>query len=145
MDKKMFENVIIYSMAEPGAMGVGGRMEFVTDRGEDFELWYMTDDTPYQEIKKAFPALKDCYWNGPSKACSKNEPREIVFYSDKAKRIYECTRVTEGWQHIYMGFGNHLVIRADHYEEFMDAISDLEEGLHIYGNWRERALKLYRK
>ena len=70
-----------------------------------------------------------------------NAPKEVVLYTD-SDNMNIITRVAEGWRHIYMGFGNHLVIREDHFEEFSAAISDLNEEVEIYGNWLERAKKL---
>lgn len=28
------------------------------------------------------------------------------------------TKVAPGWKHIYMGFGNHLVIKEDHFNSY---------------------------
>jgi len=145
MNKELFENVVIYSFSEPGAMGAGGYMEFVTATGEEFDLCYLLDETPYQEIKSLFPALKDCYWNGPMESRAENEPEEIVLYPESEDCSNKRTTITEGWRHIYMGFGNHLVIRIDCYDEFKNAIRDLTEEVQIYGNWRKRAIKLYRE
>ena len=142
MDKKQFEDVIMFSFAEPGAMGAGGIIEFFTDKGGTFCFNYLSEETSYNEIKQAFPVLKDCRFNGPMAARPENAPKEIVFYND-ADNMNIKTRVAEGWRHIYMGFGNHLVIRDDHFEEFSAAISDLKEEVEIYGGWLKRARKLY--
>lgn len=138
----MFEDVIVYTISEPGAMGAGGMMEFVTENGELFDICYLSDDTPYQDIKNSFPALKDCYFNGPMKTRPENASKEIVVYLDGSDNG-KTTKVTDGWHHIYMGFGNHLVVRDDHYERFSDAISDLDEEENIYCNWRERAIHMH--
>lgn len=142
MDTKKLKHVIIFAFAEPGAMGAGGIIEFFTDKGETFYFNYLSEETPYPEIKEAFPVLKDCRFNGPIATRPANAPKEIVFYPD-ADNASIKTCVAEGWQHIYMGFGNHLVIRDDHFEEFSAAISDLTEEVDIYGKWLNRASKLY--
>lgn len=144
MDNKQFVDVIMFAFAEPGAMGAGGIIEFFTDKGEDFGLDYLSEETPYWKIKQVFPVLKDCRFNGPmpDDVRPKNAPQEIVIYPD-ADNMNIKTRVAEGWRHIYMGVGNHLVIREDHFEEFSAAISDLEEEVDIYGKWLNRARKLY--
>ncbi len=140
MNQEMFKDVIIFSMAEPGAMGAGGHMEFVTDKGEIFNLWYLSEDTPWNDVKNCFPVLKDCFFNGPMKERPEGAPKEIVFYLDDSN-INISTKVAPGWQHIYMGFGNHLIVRDDYFEGFSNAISDLTEEADIYGEWRERAIK----
>lgn len=142
MDANKFKEVIIFALAEPGAMGAGGIIEFFTEKGETFCFNYLSEETSYKKIKEAFPVLKDCRFNGPMAARPENAPREIVLYPD-ADNMNIKTRVAEGWRHIYMGFGNHLVIREDHFEEFSAAISDLEEEVDIYGKWLNRAKKLY--
>lgn len=142
MDTNKFKDVIIFAFAEPGAMGAGGIIKFFTDKGEAFYLNYLSEETPYPKVKEAFPVLKDCRFNGPMAALPANAPQEIVFYTD-ADNMNIKTRVAEGWRHIYMGVGNHLVIREDHFEEFSAAISDLKEGVEIYGEWLNRARKLY--
>lgn len=144
MDNKQFVDVIMFAFAEPGAMGAGGIIEFFTDKGEDFGLDYLSEETPYWKIKQVFPVLKDCRFNGPmpDDVRPKNTPQEIVFYTS-ADGANMRTRIAEGWRHIYMGCGNHLVIREDHFEEFSAAISDLKEEVDIYCGWLNRARKLY--
>ena len=67
---------------------------------------------------------------------------EIMIYPDESS-INLTTRVNEDWKHIHMGFGNHLVVRDDHIEEFSKAISDLTDEAEIYGNWFERTKEIY--
>ena len=62
--KKMFKDIAIFTLAEPGAMGVGNLMEFITAEGEKFSLFF-SEEMPYSKVKEYFPALVDCYWNGP--------------------------------------------------------------------------------
>lgn len=144
MDKKQFEDIIMFSLAEPGAMGAGGIIEFFSDNGDVFRFNYLSEETPYEEIKEAFPVLKGCRFNGPmpDDARPENTPQEIVIYTN-ADSANMRKRIAEGWRHIYMGCGNHLVIREDHFEDFSAAISDLTEEVDIYGGWLNRARKLY--
>ena len=142
MGTSKFKDVIIFAFAEPGAMGAGGIIELFTDKGEYFDFRYLSEETPYREIKEAFPVLKDCRFNGPMAARPANATQEIVFYTD-ADNMNIKTRVAEGWRHIYMGFGNHLVIKHEIFDEFSEAISDLTEEGDIYGEWLNRASKLY--
>lgn len=139
LNKKLFEDVVIYSMAEPGAMGAYGMMAFVTETGEMFDLNYFDDDTKYSKIKDNFPALKDCYWNGPMAEQKRNG---VIFYGDNPDSC-KHTEITKGWKHIYMGFGNHLVVREDKYEVFLNAINDLKTEIEIYDKWMDRAIKLF--
>lgn len=138
-----FRNVIMYSIAEPGAMGAPGMMEFITSDGRAFWFDYMSEETPYEQIREALPSIKECYFSGPAAEERRgNEPAEIVFYPERAERNRR-THVGAGWRHIYMGFGNHLVIREEYYDEFKAAISDLKTEVDIYCKWQDRALGLY--
>ena len=137
----MFKDVVIFSFSEPGALGDGGYIDCITDRGEDFSICYLSEETPWNEVKNCFPVLKECCFNGsPPLESRRNEPKEIVIYLDESD-IHKPTRVARGWSHIYMGFGNHLVIRDDHYLRFQKCISDLVHEVDIYVKWHERALQ----
>lgn len=65
INKNLFSDIIIYTIAEPGAMGAANSMEFVNKKGEGF-MFTLGEEIEYSELKELFPALKDCYWNGPS-------------------------------------------------------------------------------
>lgn len=60
---ELFSNVIIYIIAEPGAMGFPRLMEFVAESGECFYLVYGNEkgEIPYSIIKSSFRALQDCF------------------------------------------------------------------------------------
>lgn len=78
--KEMFKDIAFFTLAEPGAMGVGNLMEFITAEGEEFSLFF-SEEMPYSKVKEYFPALDDCYWNGPEsdESCR----TEFVFYLSK--------------------------------------------------------------
>ena len=56
----------------------------------------------------------------------------------------EETKISPGWKHVYMGFGNHLVIREDHYQAYSEYLKDLTEEKYIYFEWDKRAMKYIR-
>ena len=73
----------------------------------------------------------------------KNRPSstpEIVIYLDD-KNMDKETKVALGWKHIYMGFGNHLVIREDHFIAYFEYIKDFTEEIDIYGERDNRAME----
>ena len=79
--------------------------------GESFEFDYLSDKTPWEEIKKCFPSIVGCRFNGPME----NEMRisqEIVIGG-----FGEPTRINAGWKHFYLDFGNHLVCKEEYYEK----------------------------
>lgn len=136
MEKKFFESVFVFMMAEPYAMGSGGIIALMNEMGEFQYFDYRSEETPYETIKEAFPALQGCKWNGPM--AGETAEGEIVLFRGEANADIQ-TRVNDGWHHIYLGFGNHLVIREDKWPEFCEVTSDLTDGVDIYGSWKERA------
>ena len=78
--KEMFKDIAIFTLAEPGAMGMGNLMEFITAEGKEFSLFF-SEEMPYSKVKELFPALDNCYWNGPElgESCR----TEFVFYADR--------------------------------------------------------------
>lgn len=121
---ELFSNVIIYIIAEPGAMGFPRLMEFVAESGECFYLVYGNEkgEIPYSIIKSSFRALQDCFWNGPSDDEDADDT-EIVIYPSGNNTI-ASTKVSTGWRHIYLGFGNHICVKEAFYQIFIDCIGD---------------------
>lgn len=139
MNKEQFNDVFVFAFSEPGAMGAGGYIHCITDKGNRFSICYLSDDTPWNEVKNCFPMLKECCFNGPMKNRPSSKP-EIVIYLDD-KNMDKETKVAAGWKHMYMGAGNHLVIREDHYKAYSEQLKDLMEEADIYCEWISRAMK----
>lgn len=132
ISKELFEDIIIYTIAEPGAMGAANLMEFVNRKGDGFMLT-LGEEIEYSELKKLFPALKDCFWNGPS-ADDKNDDEIVIFTNNNEKNL-NYTKVSKGWHHIYTGCGNHLVVKEEYYPIFAQLIKDFESPVDICCNW----------
>ena len=49
----------------------------------------------------------------------------------------------EGWKAIYLGFGNHLTIKADYYDKFEEETRNrhIEEAVELYQQWSGIVLK----
>ena len=132
--KEMFKDIAFFTLAEPGAMGVGNLMEFITAEGEEFSLFF-SEEMPYSKVKEYFPALDDCYWNGPEsdESCR----TEFVFYLSKDERNFKHTKPPKNYTHLYEGFGNHICIRKDYYPVVEPIIRDLIEKNELV-NWYTR-------
>ena len=139
MFKEIFKDVFVFAFSEPGAMGAGGYIDCITNEGERFSICYLSDETPWEDVKSCFPMLRDCYFNGPMKNRSNSTPEIVIYMDDKNKN--KETKVAPGWKHIYMGFGNHLVIREDHFTAYFEYLKDLTEEVDIYSEWDNRAMK----
>lgn len=122
INEEMFEQVIIFSCSEPGAMGPNGSMTFLNKRGEHFTVNYTHEETSYQKIKDLFPDLRECRWFGPMKSELLTAPTIVIGGSNDDPE----TRVPEGWKHIYLDYGNHLAVKEEYYSEVKKIFSDKE-------------------
>ena len=119
--EKDFNSVIVFSFSEPGAMGPHN-MTFYTRNGNSFAVNYMSEDTPYSKIKELFPTLTECYFDGPTKR-ERIMSRTIVIGGSPDDKE---TCVADGWKHIYLDFGNHLIVRKEFYYEIKELFSNTE-------------------
>lgn len=131
---ELFEGVVIYTIAEPGAMGAPRLMEFVKENGECFSLFY-GDEFTYSDIKSNFSALEGCFWNGPMR--DERTDGEIVLFANGDEKNCNITKVANGWKHIYTGCGNHLLIKDIYFPIFNKYISEYESPVEIYCSWQK--------
>lgn len=133
----LFDNIIAYTVAEPGAMGLASSMELISNKGEHFLICF--DDIPFSDIKKAFvsAALHECFFNGPMPGEAVEEGEIVIFpNSNDDKNCRRTTRVARGWKHIYMGAGNHIVIKEETFPLFAKCLQDKSPS-EIYATWDE--------
>lgn len=123
-------------MSEAGAMGPND-MTFYKKGGESFAIDYKSEETPYSELRECFPLLKECYWNGPMKSDSASAFTIVIGGSEDDKK----THMPEGWQHIYLDYGNHLIVKKELYYEVKRILADnYREGktnCDVTSNWVE--------
>lgn len=124
--KEVFEDVIAFSMSEPGAMDPHN-MTFLKSNGEFFYVDYMFEDT-YSILKEAFPALKECYWNGPMR--SEAAAVTTIVIGGEGQE----TRIPRGWRHIYLDFGNHLPVKEALYGEAREILQG-KDNCEITFDW----------
>lgn len=112
-----YKDIVFFSLAEGGAMGCPGEVLIATKNIEGVK-WYclntMTENN--DDLCAVFPPLKtfDCGIFGMASG------------------------IQEGWNHVDLGMGNHLLVRDDYYTQFAYE----EEQLHaehrgeVYAHWR---------
>ena len=132
---KDFEDVVAFSVSEPGAMGPNDIGFFMKD-GTYFRLDYKSNETPWSSIREWFPTIKECCFNGPMKT----EATSMFTVVIGARDDDEETHVASGWRHWYLDFGNHLVIREPYYREIRSLLGKKENAdLTFY--WEEMLAK----
>ena len=116
----MFKDIVLFSFSEPGAMGPGGIMTFYKKTGESFSINYLSDITPYAELKRVFPTLQEGYWDGPMRTDPAAARTLIIGGSPEDRE----TCIPKGWCHIYLDFGNYLTVK----KEFYRAVREIFKG-----------------
>ena len=138
LTKELFEDVIIYRMSEVGAMGPARTLECLKSNGEHFELEYLSEETPWEEIKKKFPGINGCIFNGPTRSENMFSKKPTIVIGDDGTE--KTTRVNSGWKHIWLDYGNHLVCKEEVYYELKDIIKDMDN-CDITFSWIEKLKK----
>lgn len=135
----LFDNIIAYTVAEPGAMGLASSMELISNKGEHFLISF--DDIPFSDIKKAFvsAALHECFFNGPGpmpNVAEKGEGEIVIYPPSSDEKNSRTTHVADGWHHVYMGAGNHLIIKEEIFPLLAKYIQNKSPS-EIYATWYE--------
>ena len=128
---KDFEEVVAFSVSEPGAMGPNDIGFFMKD-GRNFRLDYKTEETPWSDIREWFPTLQKCYFDGPMRDEIASLFTVIIGASENDKE----THVAPGWRHKYLDYGNHLVIKETYYREIMSLIGS-NENIDLTFGWEK--------
>lgn len=131
LTKEMFENIVAFSFSEPGAMGPND-MSFYTRNGESFTVEYLSHETPYELLKELFPILQQCYWNGPMRGDRLSS--NMIIIDSLAENRGTC--IPEGFKHLYLDFGNHLVIKEEYYDEVKGILAG-KSNCEITFNWTD--------
>ncbi len=111
-------DIAAFSFAQPGAMGEPGGVEIIDAQGWFYHTNYCYGDISYEQLLEVVPVLKDC------------------------KIGIAGQQVPEGWKAVYLGFGNHLTIKADYYDKFEKETRNrhIEEAGMLYQQWSEIVL-----
>lgn len=111
-----YDSVIALTIAEGGAMGEPNALLVVTDELKVYHLNFRTTEIPIETIKNKLTVLMkfDCGFWGTS--------------------ISE-----EGWRSFNLGMGNHLIMRKEYAEKFLNLINNFIgvswKAYELYATW----------
>lgn len=111
-----YEDIVFFSLAEGGAMGTPGEV-IIAEKKNDTVKWNVlnTLTIPHEALLAIYPPLEtfDCGFG-------------------------RASGIQDGWNYVDLGCGNHLLVRNDYYEAFINAVSELHVKYpdEIYANWR---------
>ena len=137
-----FKQLVIFSIAEPGAMSFPNSMEIVDDKGKYFVISF--DEIPFASVKKFFPALADCIFNGPMPGEAVADGEIVIYPPSSDEKNSRTTHVADGWHHVYMGAGNHLVIKEEIFPLFAKYIHNKSPS-EIYSTWSDHIEKFVKE
>lgn len=120
LSKEIFKDVLFFSLAEGGAMGVPGEMIVVNKSPGAFAMDSVYGDVDVVEVERLFPVLGQCCFG--------------LFGLD--------SEVPEGWNYVNLGAGNHLIVADEVYDEFKRLTRDCKEDYEYYGAWQDAAAKI---
>lgn len=115
--KELFDRAQFVFWAEGGAMGEGGAVKIVTDDGKSYYC-----NCVYGDYETGYVADARLV----SKACP----------------MIEADEFPEGWVYHYLGFGNHLLYRAEYDAEYCRLLEESDWDGHEYQCWLRIAVKL---
>ena len=109
-------DIIAFSSAAPGAMGDAGAVEMVTSKGEVYYANPFYEDIEMEQVFQVCPPLSECRFG-----------------------VFGGGVIPEGWQTIYLGFGNHLVLHESISEDFRKEAeqSEIKEVGDLYNKWMD--------
>ena len=109
-------DIVAFSSAAPGAMGDAGAIEVVTTKGEVYYANPFYEDIEMEQVFEVCPPLSECRFG-----------------------VFGGGVIPEGWQTIYLGFGNNLVLHESISEEFRKEAekSKIKEVDDLYNKWMD--------
>lgn len=122
LNKQMFESVVAYVFAEPGAMGLHGTIECLNERGESFLINYLEEEDTWERLKECFEGVRGAKFNGPHKKAI-FAPRVLVLGGSEDDPV---TTAPDGWRFIAFDCGNHFVCREEYARGFIDLFMGME-------------------
>lgn len=114
LTKDIFKDVMFFSIAGSGAMGEPGGVIFYAKSGELYSFNYVYGDVDIKKVEKCFPILAKCKFGMNS-------------------------AVPTGWNYVYIGMGNHLIVNDDVIEAFDEKIGVDADPSEVFMNWRRYA------
>ena len=120
LNKDIFKDVLFFSLAEGGAMGVPGEIIVVNKSPRAFAMESVYGDVDVSDVVKMFPVLEQCRFG--------------MFGLD--------SEVPEGWNYVNLGMGNHLIVADEVYDEFCRLTKDCKREVEYHGAWQEAAAEI---
>ena len=117
---EVFKDVMFLSFAEGGAMGEPGGILFLVKSGDFYHLNYVYGDVELKKVKALFPVLRECQFGMFGKG----------------------SVIPKGWNYVYLGMGNHLIVNDEVYDLFKKEIGDEESPAEVYLKWISVAEKV---
>lgn len=120
LKRKNLKDAEFIMIAESGAMGEPGAVYIVKSDGKTLYCNYAYGGIHIKKLFQALPVLQEC---------------DFGIFGNAAS-------IPEGWNYVYLGAGNHLLIKDDAYGQFCKYVKIDEDPSEIYARWLDAAFKI---
>lgn len=114
-------DVVAFSYAHGGAMGVGGEIIVITKDAKIYSMNYVFGDMMIEMCDEVCPPLRDCVFG-----------------------LWDVEETLDGWKGVCLGAGNFLVLSEPLYHQLKRQMFKLAPHI-LYGKWIDMVLTCIRQ
>lgn len=118
------KKIVFFKLAEGGAMGMPGVVEFITDECKSYYFHMGNDVIGTDQISFVFPAI------------------EIALEERQFGPRGLTGELPRGWNYVNLGAGNHLIVADSVIDRFNELTEKCERPSEIYQMWFDTAVKV---
>ena len=118
------QKIVFFKLAEGGAMGMPGVVEFFTDDCQSYDFHMGLDGIGTDVISFVFPPIEEALCERRLGPCGLDGELPV------------------GWHYIDLGAGNHLVAADSVYGRFKELTKHCKRPSEVYKIWKETAEKV---
>ncbi len=115
------QNIVAFSIAEPGACGSAGDVIGITADGKTYRLNFMRGNWTPDTLRMVSPVIADARMG-----------------------IFGQGDYSEGWTSVYLGLGNHLYVSDSYFERFKELVTaeQIRSKGELYQKWQSIVLSM---
>lgn len=115
------QEIVAFSIAEPGACGAAGDVIAITADGKAYRLNFMRGNWTPDSLRMVSPVIADARMG-----------------------IFGQGDYSEGWTSVYLGLGNHLYVSIPYFKRFKELVTSeqIQSKGELYQKWQSIVLSM---